>query len=127
MALKKINAPRAPQTSGSYSQGIEVGSAARMLYISGQIPVTLDDHVPASFADQCLLVWRNVEAQLEAANMTFDNLVKVTTYLSGRQYREENSRIRRQVLGSHAPALTVIIAEIYDEAWLLEIEAIAAD
>jgi hypothetical protein len=31
------------------------------------------------------------------------------------------------VLGQHAPALTVLIAGIFDEAWLLEIEAIAAE
>jgi hypothetical protein len=31
------------------------------------------------------------------------------------------------VLGSREPALTVIITGIFDEAWLLEIEAIAAD
>jgi hypothetical protein len=30
------------------------------------------------------------------------------------------------VLGSHAPALTVIITGIFDEKWLLEIEATAA-
>ena len=29
-------------------------------------------------------------------------------------------------VGSHTPALTVVIAEIFDEKWLLEIEAIAA-
>jgi enamine deaminase RidA (YjgF/YER057c/UK114 family) len=29
-------------------------------------------------------------------------------------------------LGGHAPALTVIIAGIYETEWLLEIEAIAA-
>jgi hypothetical protein len=29
-------------------------------------------------------------------------------------------------LGDHRPALTVIIADIYDSQWLLEIEAIAA-
>jgi 2-iminobutanoate/2-iminopropanoate deaminase len=31
------------------------------------------------------------------------------------------------MLGSHSPALTVIIAGIFDEQWLLEIEAVAAD
>ena len=29
------------------------------------------------------------------------------------------------MLGSHQPALTVIITGIFDEAWLLEIEAVA--
>jgi enamine deaminase RidA (YjgF/YER057c/UK114 family) len=58
--------------------------------------------------------------------MTLADLVEVTTYLSDRAYRAENSVIRQEVLGDHAPALTVIITGIYDEAWLLEIEAIAA-
>jgi hypothetical protein len=31
-----------------------------------------------------------------------------------------------EALGGHEPALTVVIAGIYDPAWLLEIEAIAA-
>jgi hypothetical protein len=30
------------------------------------------------------------------------------------------------VLGDLSPALTVVIAHIFDEAWLLEIEAVAA-
>jgi hypothetical protein len=30
------------------------------------------------------------------------------------------------VLGDRSPALTIVIAGIYDEAWLLEIEAVAA-
>jgi 2-iminobutanoate/2-iminopropanoate deaminase len=31
------------------------------------------------------------------------------------------------VLGGLSPALTVIIADIFDESWLLEIEAVAMD
>jgi hypothetical protein len=50
----------------------------------------------------------------------------VTTFLSDRRWREDNRRIRIEVLGERAPALTVIITGIYDESWLLEIEAIAA-
>lgn len=30
-----------------------------------------------------------------------------------------------RLTGSHAPALTVIITGIFDEKWLLEIEAVA--
>ena len=37
-----------------------------------------------------------------------------------------NAGVRQRVLGSHSPALTVIICDIFDEAWLLEIEAVAA-
>jgi len=82
--------------------------------------------VPDGFEAQCRLVWQNIDAQLAAAGMTRRDLVKITTYLSDRKFRDLNSRVRREVLGDHLPALTIIIAGIYDEAWLLEIEAIAA-
>jgi enamine deaminase RidA (YjgF/YER057c/UK114 family) len=47
-------------------------------------------------------------------------------FLSDRRYRAENARVRNELLGERKPALTVIICGIYDEAWLLEIEAVAA-
>lgn len=126
MTIEFLNAPGAPKSSGGYAQAALVESATKFLFISGQIPESPDGHVPATFREQCLLVWQNIEAQLHAAGMSFDNLVKVTTFLPDRKYRTENGAIRREVLGSRTPALTVIIAGIYDEAWLLEIEAIAA-
>jgi 2-iminobutanoate/2-iminopropanoate deaminase len=121
-----INAPDAPQTGGRYSQAVEVKGATRMLHVSGQIPLDAAGRVPPDFADQAKLTWTNIEAQLRAANMDLGNIVKVTTFLSDRAYAEENSRIRRDVLGELAPALTVIICGIYDPAWLLEIECVAA-
>jgi enamine deaminase RidA (YjgF/YER057c/UK114 family) len=57
--------------------------------------------------------------------MTVENLVKVTIFLSDRRYALENRQARQAALGDHAPALTVIIAGIFDESWLLEIEAVA--
>jgi hypothetical protein len=58
--------------------------------------------------------------------MTISNLTKVTVFLSSREYAEANSRIRQEFLGDHNPALTVIITGIFDEAWLIEIDANAA-
>lgn len=97
-----------------------------MVYVSGQIPVAPDGTLAEGFAEQCRQVWANVAAALAPHGMGLSDLVKVTTFLSDRAYRAENSAIRREVLGDHAPALTVIITGIYDESWLLEIEAIAA-
>jgi len=113
-------------TEMSYAQAHEATNVSRLLFISGQVPADNDDHVPPDFKSQCRLAWANVEAQLKAAGMTLDNLVKVTTFLSNRRYRQENYEVRMEVLGERSPALTVIITGIYDEAWLLEIEAIAA-
>ncbi|MDY6944377.1 MAG: RidA family protein [Pseudomonadota bacterium] len=110
----------------SYSQAHLVEQPGRLLFISGQVPVDTHGKVPAHFEDQCRLAWRNVEAQLAAAKMTLTDLVKVTVFLSDRQYRAINAAVRKEVLGAHAPALTIIITGIYDQEWLLEIEAVAA-
>jgi 2-iminobutanoate/2-iminopropanoate deaminase len=126
MKRRSINSPDAPQPIGSYAQAVETTAADRTLYISGQIPVTADGKVPEDFQSQCRLAWANVEAQLRAAGMSLDNLVKVTTFLSDRRYGLENRAVRQAVLGDRRPALTVVITGIFDEAWLLEIEAIAA-
>lgn len=100
--------------------------AERLLFISGQVPESPDGQVPRDFAAQARLAWRNVIDVLERGGMTVGNLVKVTVFLADRGDREANARIRDEVLGGHCPALTVIITGIYDQAWLLEIEAIAA-
>ncbi|MFC3711100.1 RidA family protein [Sphingoaurantiacus capsulatus] len=121
MANKAIN----PQAT-SYAQAHLVEAPTRWLFVSGQVPADDAGKVPEGFDAQCRLVWRNVEAQLRAGGMTLCDLVKVTIFLSDRKYREANTRIRHEVLGGHAPAITVLIAGIFDEEWLLEIEAVAA-
>lgn len=126
MKLTRINAQSAPRTTGGYSQGIELREYERLLFISGQIPVTSSGDVPSDFRAQAELVWSNLRAQLHAADMSVANLVKVTTFLSSREHAAVNSEVRREVLGGHEPALTIIVTGIYDERWLLEIEAIAA-
>jgi len=125
MEKKSINSQNAPQPSGGYAQAIEIQEATRTLYISGQIPVDNEGNVPKSFEEQARLAWNNIGHQLEAAGMSFDNLVKHTTFLADRQYCESNSKVRQEILGNRETTLTVIIADIYDPAWLLEIEAIA--
>ncbi|HEU4533594.1 MAG TPA: RidA family protein [Polyangiaceae bacterium] len=113
-------------TGVSYAQAFEVSGFSRLLFVSGQVPEGDEGEVPEDFRAQCRLAWANVERRLVAAGMTLDNLVKVTTFLSDRRYRKENYEVRSEVLGPRSPALTVIITGIYDERWLLEIEAVAA-
>lgn len=110
----------------SYAQAHEISGFDRILFISGQAPEDAEGEVATDFRGQCRQVWANVEIQLKAAGMSLDNLVKVTTFLSDRRYRQENYEIRHEVLGERSPALTVIITAPCDESWLLEIEAIAA-
>jgi 2-iminobutanoate/2-iminopropanoate deaminase len=81
MDNKLINAPDAPQPLG-YSQAFEISGHKRLLFVSGQIPVSRDGDVPADFPSQCRLAWHNLMAQLCAAGMSIENLIKVTNFLA---------------------------------------------
>jgi 2-iminobutanoate/2-iminopropanoate deaminase len=119
------DAPSVPSLP-TYAQCVEVSGASRLVFVSGQVPVQEDGSVPEAFADQARVVWNNVRQQLAAADMTFDNLVKVTIFLSDRKYTADYRRTRDEALDGRRVGLTTIITGIFDEGWLLEIEAIAA-
>ena len=124
--IRPLTGDGSPPVEGSYPQAVEVTGPTRWLYLSGQIPVAPDGSLASDFIAQCEQVWDNIETQLTAAGMTLDNLVKVTTFLSDRRYALENREVRVRRLAGRQPALTVIITGIFDEAWLVEIEAVAA-
>lgn len=126
LAIRPLTGDGSPPVEGSYPQAVEVTGPTRWLYLSGQIPVAPDGSLAADFTSQCDQVWTHIETQLAAAGMTLDNLVKVTTFLSDRAYALENREVRIRRLAGRQPALTVIITGIFDEAWLVEIEAVAA-
>ncbi|MCG5220171.1 RidA family protein [Streptosporangium sp. KLBMP 9127] len=115
-----------PVAMGGYTQAMSVKGASHLLFVSGQIPESRSGEVPEDFEDQCRLVWHNLTAALTSAGLSVNDLVKVTTFLSDRRYAAINGDVRREILGDHRPALTVIITDIFDDRWLLEIEAIAA-
>jgi 2-iminobutanoate/2-iminopropanoate deaminase len=127
MQISPLDPATLPDATGNYTHGTLVTGARRTVFVSGQVPWGGPGGVPEDFDSQCRLTWRNVLAVLAGAGMGPGNLAKVTTYLAGRAYREANSRIRQEVLGDHRPALTVVIAGIYAEEWLLEIEAVAVE
>ena len=126
MQRDNINAKSAPDPHGGYSQAVKLTGYETLLLISGQIPMTSDDVVPEGFEAQARQVWLNIEAQLKAAGMAKADLVKVTMYLADRKYASANREIRSEYLGAVAPALTVVIARIFDDHWLIEVEAVAA-
>lgn len=121
-----MNSKAIGPTGLSYSQAYALSDWKELVFVSGQVPETGEGVVPESFDEQCRLAWHNVSLQLGQAGMSLENLVKVTIFLSDRKFREANAKIRHDILGGVSPALTVIIAGIYEEKWLLEIEAVAA-
>ena len=126
LKLRPLTGDGSPPVQGSYPQAVEVGGATRWLFLSGQVPVGQDGVAPQDFRAQCEQVWANVQAQLAAADMTLDNLVKVTTFLASRDHALENREVRLKVLDGRQPALTVVVVDLFEDGWLVEIEAVAA-
>jgi enamine deaminase RidA (YjgF/YER057c/UK114 family) len=123
--LRPLTGDGSPPVQGSYPQAVEVTGATRWLFVSGQVPTRPDGGLADDFRGQCEQVWDNLEIQLRAAGMTLDNLVKVTTFLARREDAPVNRAVRLDRLQGRQPALTVIVTGIFDESWLVEIEAVA--
>jgi 2-iminobutanoate/2-iminopropanoate deaminase len=125
MQRRGLNAQDAAQPVAAYTQAIEVTGATRTLYISGQIGQRMDGSIPADIAEQTRLAWQNLEAQLKAAGMTLDNLVKITTILPNHGDLAAAREGRSAVLGDRRPASTLIVGGLADPAWKIEVEGIA--
>jgi 2-iminobutanoate/2-iminopropanoate deaminase len=78
---KIIFTEKAPAPIGPYNQAVLVGN---MLYTSGQIainPIT-NELVLENIESETKQVMENLKAVLEAAEMTFENVIKVSIFIS---------------------------------------------
>src|SRR6202041_374934 len=125
MQRRDLNANDAPPPVAAYTQAIEVTGATRTLYISGQVGQRMDGSIPDDIVEQSRLAWQNLEAQLNAAGMTLDNLVKVTTILPNHADLAAVREERSKGLGDRKPASTLIVGGLANPAWKVEVEGVA--
>ena len=85
----------------------------------------MDVTIPDDIVEQSRLAWQNLEAQVKAAGMTLDNLVKVTTILPNQGDVAAAREARSKVLGDRKPASTLIVGGLANPAWKIEVEGIA--
>lgn len=112
----------------NYSHAIEIGVGSRLLIISGLNGYLADGKtMPENFTEQGDVIWQHIGAILESADMTYQNLVSVRTYLVHPEYDEANMALRKKYLGDHEPTLTVVCSQLLLPNWKLEIETMAAD
>jgi enamine deaminase RidA (YjgF/YER057c/UK114 family) len=111
------------------TQMVEV-QGARMIYLSGQTPADANYKVRGSdVRAQAHAVYDNIEIALTAANATWDNVVKTTTYLTDaaliRDFRE--ARMERFGKLRATPANTLlIVSRLAEPEFLVEIDVVAA-
>jgi 2-iminobutanoate/2-iminopropanoate deaminase len=78
---KIIFTEKAPAPIGPYNQAVLVGN---MLYTSGQISINplTNELVLDNIESETKQVMENLKAVLEAAEMTFENVIKVSIFIS---------------------------------------------
>ena len=127
ITIDKFSAPGVfdPPT---YSQGVRVGNAQTILFLSGQVAYTADGGVAhrGDFKAQARGAFEAIKALVESQGGTMSNIVKITTYVTDMGYRADLAPLREEFLGKKGPASTLVaISALAHPDWMIEIEAIA--
>lgn len=112
--------------SDDYIHGLEVRRAARLLFVAGTMGLAPDGVAGSSLEEQLRLIWSNIGAILRSAEMSVDNVVRVTSYLRDAAHADANAAARVEALGGRLVPTTAIVAETLVSDWLVEIEVVAA-
>lgn len=113
---------------GRYAHTVAVPAGARWLCISGQVGIDHAGRIARGVERQTERAFRNVVACLKANQMTSQDLVKLTVYLTDARHVEAYRNGRDKVLGDiNLPASTlVIVAGLASPELFVEVEANAA-
>jgi 2-iminobutanoate/2-iminopropanoate deaminase len=109
-----------------YVHALEVHAPQRFLFVSGTMGL---DHrgVPGkTLEEQLAMIWLNIRTILASADMSVDNIVRLTSYLTDASCAEANAQARVAALGGRLIPTTAIVAHTLVSAWLVEIEVLAA-
>src|SRR5438876_3500057 len=121
--VEYMNPPTLSAPTG-YTHVVQV-HRGRTVYIAGQVAFDKSGNVvgKGDFAAQATQVFENLKLALAAAGATFDNLVKVTTFVTDMSQISTLRSIRVKYYGKNAPASTLVqITKLAHEDLLIEIE-----
>jgi 2-iminobutanoate/2-iminopropanoate deaminase len=123
MTRQAISTGGAPGAIGPYSQAIRSGD---MVFCSGQLgldPATgeLVDGVEAQ-ADRAL---RNLQSVLDAAGLSFDDVVKTTIFLADIGDFSKVNEVYGRFMPTPPPARSTVQVAALPKGGLVEVEAIA--
>ena len=122
--------PAGLMNNPAYTHVVSV-RGARTVYISGQVAMDTDGELVGAgdLAAQTEQVMENLGVALSAAGASFEDVVKITTFVVGYQpeHRAVISGVRtRYLLAENPPASTLVgVAALAAPGWLIEIEAVA--
>ncbi len=111
----------------SYTHVVEVVGACRTIHISGQLGIDLEGRVVGDFRAQAVQVFENLKAALASVGATFEDVVKLNSYLADITDLPVLREVRVRYLNAEAlPASTTLaVSGFARPGALLEIEALA--
>ena len=110
-----------------YTHVVEV-QRGRTIYIAGQVAFDPSGALvgKGDFAAQTRQVMENLKTALAAAGASFDNVVKLTTYVTDMSQLPALREIRTKYYGANPPASTLVqIVALAHPDLMIEVEAIA--
>ena len=122
---RQVFSPNPERSPVGFSPATRAGDT---VYVSGQVTLDEEGHLvgEGECGAQAGQVFRNVEAALEAAGATMDDLTKITAFLVNVDDYDAYAAVRADLFPKGGPASsTVIITELVRPDFLIEIEAIA--
>lgn len=121
--MKKIETTNAPAAIGPYSQGYIVNG---LLFTSGQIPLdpATGEIVGTTIEEQSHQVMKNLGALLEAAGVSYENVVKTTCFLSDMNDFAAFNAVYAQYM-TEKPARSCVAVKTLPKNVLCEVEVIA--
>jgi 2-iminobutanoate/2-iminopropanoate deaminase len=121
-----VDAPGAPAPVGPYSHA--VAARGDLVYLSGQTPIDPASGrlVEGDVATQVRQVFANLEQVLEAASLTFDDVVKVNVFLVDMDDFGAMNDVYAAVFAPPHPARTTVAVAGLPLGARVEIELVAA-
>jgi len=121
--MKLITAAELPTPGGHYSHGVQAG---KLLFISGQLPFMPGAQAfPEGIKAQIIQAMANVEAVLQAAGASLNQLVNVQIYIVDVQDWPVVNSTYSALMGAHRPARVIIPCGPLHHGALVEISAVA--
>jgi 2-iminobutanoate/2-iminopropanoate deaminase len=126
MTRTRIHTDNAPAAIGPYSQAIEV-PAGRMVFFSGQIPIdpSTQQVIVGDISAQTERAMQNLKAVLEAANLTFSNVVRCGIFLVDMADFAAVNEVYGRYFAAPAPARSTVAVAGLPKGVRVEIDAIA--
>jgi enamine deaminase RidA (YjgF/YER057c/UK114 family) len=113
--------------SHNAAHAMEVPRNARILFCNGQVGARLDGTVPDNPLEQIEVIFERIRIILAASNMTFEDVVKLTVYVTDKSILDDYFHIRGRIMGHHNPPATLLIVKEFPRSGVeVEIEAVAA-